>query len=108
MNSVLGMMLLAGTAVNNSIVLVDFYRQVPEGPRLATVVDVAILRLRPILMTTLTTVFGMLPLAMALGDGGSILQPLGIAVSAGLGISTLLTLFVVPSLMVDIEVRDAF
>src|SRR5690606_14622691 len=55
-------------------------------------------RLRPILMTSLTTILGMLPIALGLGEGGKILQPLGITVSGGLWVSTLLTLFIVPAL----------
>src|SRR5690606_34363260 len=54
-------------------------------------------RLRPILMTTLTTVFGMLPLAIGMGQGSEMMQPLAIAVVGGLSVAMLLTLFVVPS-----------
>ena len=57
-------------------------------------------RLRPILITTLTTGLGMLPIALGFGEGGKILQPLGLAVIGGLGFSMLTTLFVVPSLQV--------
>ena len=60
------------------------------------VVQAGVVRLRPILMTTLTTVFGMLPLAFGIGQGSEMMQPLAIAVVGGLSISTLLTLFVVP------------
>ncbi|MEZ4653324.1 MAG: efflux RND transporter permease subunit [Candidatus Eisenbacteria bacterium] len=55
------------------------------------------IRLRPILMTTLTTLFGMLPLALGIGQGSELMQPLAIAVVGGLSVSTFLTLFVVPS-----------
>ena len=61
------------------------------------VIDAGAVRLRPILMTTLTTVFGMLPLALGIGEGSELMQPLAIAVVGGLSVSTLLTLFVVPS-----------
>jgi multidrug efflux pump subunit AcrB len=54
-------------------------------------------RLRPIIMTTITTAFGMLPLALGIGQGSELMQPLAIAVVGGLTVSTLLTLFVVPS-----------
>src|SRR6185369_9676253 len=57
-------------------------------------------RLRPILITSLTTILGMMPVALGLGDGGRILQPLGIAVSGGLWVSMGLTLFVAPALQV--------
>ena len=61
------------------------------------VISAGAVRLRPILMTTLTTVFGMLPLALGIGNGSELMQPLAIAVVGGLSLSTLLTLFVVPS-----------
>lgn len=102
LNSLLGVILLNGIAVANSIILVDFIRlQVQQG---LTPVDAALAaakkRLRPILITSLTTVLGMLPVALGLGQGGRILQPLGIAVSGGLGVSMGLTLFIVPALQV--------
>ncbi|MDR1748514.1 MAG: efflux RND transporter permease subunit, partial [Spirochaetaceae bacterium] len=57
------------------------------------------LRFRPILITTLTTILGMLPIAFAIGDGANIIQPLGIAVSGGLTFSTFFTLFMVPVIL---------
>lgn len=100
LNSGLGTILLNGIAVANSIILVDFIRKLHrEGkdPRTATL-EAAQARVRPILMTSLTTVLGMLPVALGLGEGGQILQPLGIAVCGGLWVSTLLTLYLVPAL----------
>jgi HAE1 family hydrophobic/amphiphilic exporter-1 len=100
LNSVLGMILLNGIAVANSIILVDFMKKlVDEGlsPNEAAV-EASKARLRPILMTSLTTVLGMIPIALGFGEGGRILQPLGISVAGGLWISMLLTLFAVPSL----------
>lgn len=67
------------------------------------VIDAGAVRLRPILMTTLTTVFGMLPLALGIGEGSELMQPLAIAVVGGLSVSTLLTLFVVPSAYVVMQ-----
>ncbi len=102
LNSMLGVILLNGLAVANSIILVDFLqKKVKEGvaPREAAVA-VAKVRLRPILMTSLTTGLGMLPVAFGFGEGGKILQPLGIAVAGGLGFSVITTLFIVPSLQV--------
>ena len=98
LNSALGIILLNGIAVANSILLVDFIRKlVAEG---MVPLEAAVLagrkRLRPILITSLTTILGMLPIALGSGEGGKILQPLGIAVSGGLWFSTLLTLFLVP------------
>ncbi|MBK22747.1 MAG: hypothetical protein CME70_01975 [Halobacteriovorax sp.] len=103
LNSALGIILLNGIAVANSILLVDFIKKlVAEG---MVPLEAAVLagkkRMRPILITSLTTILGMLPIAMGSGEGGKILQPLGIAVSGGLWISTLLTLFLVPMLEVQ-------
>ena len=103
LNSMLGVILLNGLAVANSIILVDFLqRKVKEGfaPHVAAV-EVAQVRLRPILMTSLTTGLGMLPVAFGFGEGGKILQPLGIAVAGGLGFSVVTTLFIVPALQVS-------
>jgi hydrophobic/amphiphilic exporter-1 (mainly G- bacteria), HAE1 family len=103
LNSILGVILLNGISVANSIILVDFVKRlVTEGkaPREAAL-QAAKKRLRPILITSLTTVLGMVPIASGLGEGGRILQPLGIAVSGGLWISMILTLFLVPSLQVS-------
>jgi multidrug efflux pump subunit AcrB len=103
LNSLLGVILLNGLAVANSIILVDFLqRKVKEGvaPGIAAV-EVARVRMRPILMTSLTTGLGMLPIALGIGEGGKILQPLGIAVAGGLGFSMVTTLFIVPSLQVS-------
>jgi Cu/Ag efflux pump CusA len=61
------------------------------------VIDAGMVRLRPILMTTLTTASGMFPLALGIGEGSELMQPLAVAVVGGLAVSMLLTLFVVPS-----------
>ncbi|MDY7027469.1 MAG: efflux RND transporter permease subunit [Spirochaetota bacterium] len=101
LNSMLGTILLGGIAVNNSIIMIDFYFQElrRQEDRLEALITTAGLRLAPILITMLTTVLGMLPIAMALGDGTNIIQPLGIAVSGGLAVSTIFTLFVVPTIL---------
>ncbi|MEZ4743448.1 MAG: efflux RND transporter permease subunit [Bdellovibrionota bacterium] len=104
LNSMLGVILLSGLVVNNGILLIDFYqkqRHESKGPtdHLATIKKACQMRIRPILMTTLTTLFGALPIALAYGEGGKILQPLGIAVFFGLFTSTAMTLFVVPCLL---------
>ncbi|MCX6116566.1 MAG: efflux RND transporter permease subunit [Proteobacteria bacterium] len=103
LNSALGVILLNGIAVNNSIILVDFTKRLwLEGREpVAAALHAARLRLRPILITSLTSIFGMMPIALGLGEGGKILQPLGIAVSGGLWISMLLTLLIVPLLQVQ-------
>jgi multidrug efflux pump subunit AcrB len=94
----LGVILLAGIVVNNAILLVEYVELARErglAPA-AAVVEAGAVRLRPILMTTTTTVLGMLPLALGLGEGSEMMQPLAIAVIGGLSVSTLLTLVVVP------------
>ncbi len=96
----LGVILLAGIVVNNAILLVEYIeigRREQGLTREQAVVEAGAVRLRPILMTTLTTIFGMLPLAFGIGSGSELMQPLAIAVVGGLSVSTLLTLFVVPS-----------
>jgi len=95
----LGVILLAGIVVNNAILLVQYVelaRREKGLPAEQAVVEAGAVRLRPILMTTMTTVFGMLPLALGLGEGSELMQPLAIAVVGGLTVSTLLTLLVVP------------
>jgi HAE1 family hydrophobic/amphiphilic exporter-1 len=101
LNSMLGTILLGGIVVNNAIIMIDFYLKIlPQKPnRVDALVEAAGIRFRPIMMTMLTTVFGMLPIAVGMGEGSNILQPLGIAVSGGLLVSTLFTLFMVPSLL---------
>lgn len=100
LNSVLGVILLNGIAVANSILLVDFTKRLAEeeSDPADAAVRAAGIRLRPILITSLTTILGMTPLALGLGEGGRILQPLGIAVAGGMWFSLALTLFIVPSL----------
>jgi len=101
LNSMLGTILLGGIAVNNSIIMIDFYFQElqRQEDRMEALLRTAELRLAPILITMLTTVLGMLPIALAIGDGTNIIQPLGIAVSGGLTVSTIFTLFVVPTIL---------
>jgi len=94
----LGVILLAGIVVNNAILLVEYVELARAGglaPERA-VVEAGAVRLRPILMTTLTTVLGMLPLALGLGEGSEMMQPLAITVIGGLSVSTVLTLVVIP------------
>jgi len=90
--------MLAGIVVNNAIVLVDLINQLREQgrERLAAIREAAKLRLRPIMMTTLTTLFGLTPMALGLGEGSEMRTPMAITVIGGLLTSTLLTLVVVP------------
>ena len=88
--------MLAGIVVNNAILMIDFYiRILPDYEnKIDALINAAGLRFAPILITTMTTIFGMLPIAIGIGEGSNIIQPLGIAVSGGLMISTLFTFFV--------------
>ncbi len=100
MFSIIGFIMLMGLVVKNAILLVDFANQSQReglGQR-AAVLEAGQVRLRPIMMTTLAMVFGMLPMAIGLGEGGEMQAPMGRAVIGGLLTSTLLTLVVVPVL----------
>ncbi len=94
----IGSIVLAGVVVNNAIVLVDTVnRQRAEGSsREQALAEASVLRLRPILITTTTTVLGLIPLAFGLGEGAEVQQPLALTIIAGLSSSTLLTLGVIP------------
>ncbi|PIV33235.1 MAG: acriflavin resistance protein [Lysobacterales bacterium CG02_land_8_20_14_3_00_62_12] len=94
----IGIIMLAGIVVNNAIVLIDYVNQLrAEGrPKLQAIVEGGCSRLRPILMTTVTTLVGFLPLALGLGEGAEIRQPMAVTVIAGLAVSTVLTLIVIP------------
>ena len=98
--SMIGFIMLMGLVTKNAILLVDFTNQgIREGkPRNEAILDAGQVRLRPILMTTLAMVFGMLPMSLGLGDGGETQAPMGRAIIGGVITSTLLTLVVVPVL----------
>ena len=95
----LGMIMLAGIVVNNAIVLVDYINTLRRRgyARDEAIVTAGSVRLRPILMTTATTVLGLTPMAIGMGDGAEIRTPMAIAVISGLLSSTALTLVVIPS-----------
>ena len=101
----LGTVLLVGIVVNNAILLVEYIeRRRNQGWAMTdAVIEAGGIRLRPILMTTLTTVVGMLPLAVGAGSGAMLMQPLAIAVVGGLLSAMLLTLFLVPCLYVIVQ-----
>lgn len=96
---IVGAVLLVGIVVNNAIIMVESANQIWEEEgisRKVAILKAAPQRLRPILMTTITTVLGMFPLALGIGEGAELLQPLGIVVFSGLSLATLLTLFLIP------------
>jgi HAE1 family hydrophobic/amphiphilic exporter-1 len=107
MPAMMGFVMLVGMVVNNGIVLVDYTNQLMErgmtcydalttaGPR----------RLRPILMTTTTTVLGMIPMAVGSGVGAEMWNSLGMSVAWGLAFSTLITLILIPTLFAAFAVR---
>jgi multidrug efflux pump subunit AcrB len=108
-SSFMGLILLVGLIVKNGIILLDFTRHVMRNEGLTlgpALLEAARIRLRPILMTTLCTLFGLLPLALGLGAGSAMQRPLALAVIGGLALSTPITLFVVPTLLVAIRGRD--
>ncbi|MGM7636027.1 efflux RND transporter permease subunit [Bacillus sp. Hm123] len=96
--AVIGVLILAGIVVNNAIVIVDYIiqRKEKEANSYEAIVSAVKDRARPILMTALTTILGLVPLAIGIGGGTEINQPMGIAVIGGLISSTFLTLFVIP------------
>lgn len=96
---VVGVVLLVGIVVNAAILMVELANQIREQEgcdRTAAIVKAAPQRLRPIIMTTVTTILGLFPLALGIGEGSEFLQPLGIVVFSGMAIATLLTLFIIP------------
>lgn len=98
LTSYMGIIMLIGVVVNNAIVMVDFINQIKRGgiPRKEAIIEGAKLRLRPVLMTSLTTILGMLPLSLGIGEGAEVRQPMGIAFIGGMISSTFLTLIVIP------------
>jgi hydrophobic/amphiphilic exporter-1 (mainly G- bacteria), HAE1 family len=108
----IGLILLAGIVVKNAIVLVDRINQLRAAgmAKRAAIVAGAEARLRPIAMTTLTTLFGFMPLALGLGEGAEVRAPMAITVIGGLLVSTLLTLFVIPVVydLLDRKSDEAF
>lgn len=97
--SMIGAIMLVGIAVKNGIVLVDYTNLLRERgySTFRAVIEGGKSRLRPVLMTSLTTILGMLPLALSTGEGSEVWRPMGIAVIGGLTFSTMLTLLIVPA-----------
>jgi HAE1 family hydrophobic/amphiphilic exporter-1 len=98
-NSGIGIIMLAGIVVNNAIVLFDYIeRERSTGKNIAeSIIAAGERRLKPILMTTATTIFALFPIALGIGEGSELQQPLAIAVIGGLAFSTFLTLVFIPT-----------
>jgi HAE1 family hydrophobic/amphiphilic exporter-1 len=96
----MGFIMMSGIVVNNGIVMVDYINQlIARGmDGLEAVIEGAVVRLRPILITALSTICGMLPMAMATAEGSEMRSPMAITIIGGLTASTFLTLFIVPIL----------
>ncbi len=97
--ALIGAVMLAGIVVNNAIVLIDAVNRLRREEGMAkhqALVEAGLRRLRPILMTSATTIFGLLPMALGLGEGAELRAPLAITVIGGLAVATLLTLIVIP------------
>jgi HAE1 family hydrophobic/amphiphilic exporter-1 len=96
--AMIGIVMLAGIVVNNAIVLIDAVNQLRQRgvARREALVEAGLSRIRPILMTSLTTILGLLPMALGLGEGAELRAPLAVTVIGGLSFATLLTLIVIP------------
>ncbi|MBC8190873.1 MAG: efflux RND transporter permease subunit, partial [FCB group bacterium] len=112
LTSFIGFIMLTGIVVNNGIVLVDYINQLRRKGVEATaaIIEAGSTRLRPVLITALTTIFGMLPMVLDGSEGAEMRAPMAITVIGGLTAATFLTLFVVPSLyslLADLGIRRA-
>ncbi len=106
--AMIGMIMLVGIVVNNGIVLVDCANRLREEEGLGkreAIVKATTMRIRPVLMTALTTILGLLPLAIGIGTGAEMIQPVAIVCIGGLTYATLMTVFIVPVLY-DLLRRD--
>jgi hydrophobic/amphiphilic exporter-1 (mainly G- bacteria), HAE1 family len=96
--SVMGILILTGIVVNNAIVMIDYIERLQKrGIAFAeAIVEGAVVRVRPILITAITTILGMLPMALSQTEGAELRSPMAVAVASGLLFSTFLTLFIIP------------
>jgi HAE1 family hydrophobic/amphiphilic exporter-1 len=103
----IGLIMLAGIVVNNAIVLIDYINQLRKRglAKRDAIKQGGQVRLRPILMTTITTVLGLLPMALGFGEGAELRTPMAVTVIGGLLVGTLLTLVVIPTVY-DVVVRE--
>ncbi|WP_313346550.1 efflux RND transporter permease subunit [Sedimentibacter sp.] len=95
---IIGLIILVGIVVNNAIVLVDYInnRRNKGEDRTSAIMKAGPIRIRPIMMTALTTILGLVPMALGIGEGAELTQSMGVVVIGGLALSTVLTLVVVP------------
>jgi multidrug efflux pump len=103
--SQIGLVMLIGLVTKNSILIVEFANQLREQGRdlASATLEASVTRFRPILMTAIATVVGILPIAIGSGAGGELRAPLGVAVAGGMVFSTVLTIFVVPAAYLVLE-----
>jgi HAE1 family hydrophobic/amphiphilic exporter-1 len=96
--SLMGIMILTGIVVNNAIVMIDYINRLRKRGMAfqEAIIEGAAVRVRPILVTAITTILGMLPMALSHTEGAELRSPMAIAVASGLLFSTFLTLFVIP------------
>ena len=108
--SMVGILMLIGIIVNNAIILIEFINdQKKENPDMSLkdrVVNAGLVRMRPILMTSLTSILGFLPMALDSEGGGGMMQPLAITLLGGLAVGTFLTLFVIPVIYSIVEEKQ--
>jgi multidrug efflux pump subunit AcrB len=109
MMSLMGVLMLVGMATSNSILIVDFaHRLEQQGQQVRdAIISACRVRLRPILMTSLATIIGLLPMALKLGTGSEQYAPLARAIIAGLAASVLLTVYIVPAAYVIVYGRNS-
>jgi HAE1 family hydrophobic/amphiphilic exporter-1 len=108
--AIIGILLLVGIVKKNAIMMVDFAieRRRDGLDALTAIREAALIRFRPILMTTLAAIFGAIPIALGAGAGAELRQPLGIAIVGGLCLSQLLTLFITPVVYYYLDKVDSF
>ncbi len=106
--SLMGVLMMVGMVVSNSILIVEFTHRLEEGgmPLLDAVVSSCRIRLRPIVMTSLATIIGLVPMALKLGTGSEAYAPLARAIIGGLIVSVVLTVFIVPAAYVIVYRRS--